>query len=287
MANISQEAQDELLLLESMYPDRFHWIHPPAATDLPCFQLSLDPLFNDGLEHHVEMRVTIGAEYPGTRGPRITLEMPEMGREDVERFRSEYSARLLSAHHDHEEGSVCVDVGVATLLDLAAHFSPRSPRPNPRPSSPIHDPLHNPSSPPDATLSMAWSVFWMHHIKATGKRKDIVGWARELHIRGWSKPGYPGAVVIDGPKAAVEEYCSRLKALRWKAIQQRHFQLYHIPLLDHHQRPELSEPHRRIRLDPTRPPVDEVVEVQSMAQLLQLAAPSGLQDLLLQILKIK
>ncbi|KNZ63542.1 hypothetical protein VP01_112g3 [Puccinia sorghi] len=221
-----------------------------------------------------------------------------MGREDLERFRGEYGARL-SAHD--EEGSVCLDVGLATLLELAGQFSitptgPHNPNPPSSSSSSPIQPFHNP--PPDGKVSMAWSVFWMHHIKATGKRKQIVGWARELQIRGcFFQPllvcRYPGALVIDGPKASVEEYSNRLKALRWKAIQQRHFEVYHIPLLDpaqDQQQQELSERHRRIRLAPTGPlpPVDEVIEVQSMAQLLQHAShSSGLQDLLLQILKIK
>ncbi|KAA1069159.1 hypothetical protein PGT21_014752 [Puccinia graminis f. sp. tritici] len=154
----------------------------------------------------------------------------------------------------------------------------------------------------------------MHHIKATGKRKNIVAWARELGIRGWSKPGYPGALIIDGPKTAVEEYSQRLKALRWKAIQQRHFEVYQLPASsspispsttqivtgssssfnqDHQE--EDIERHRRIRMhlppgahlnnEDTSP--DAVFEVHSMAHLLLLARASGFDDQVLQILKIK
>lgn len=32
-----------------------------------------------------------------------------------------------------------------------------------------------------------------HHIKALSKRKAIVQWASELHLGGFSKPGFPGA----------------------------------------------------------------------------------------------
>ncbi|KAA1075687.1 hypothetical protein PGTUg99_034701 [Puccinia graminis f. sp. tritici] len=130
---------------------------------------------------------------------------------------------------------------------------------------------------------------------------------------------YPGALIIDGPKTAVEEYSQRLKALRWKAIQQRHFEVYQLPVssapttqivtgssssfIQDHQEDEDIERHRRIRK--SLPPSsssntggaehvksddqspDTVFEVHSMAHLLLLARASGFDDQVLQILKIK
>jgi hypothetical protein len=42
-----------------------------------------------------------------------------------------------------------------------------------------------------APLSAA--VIWFHHIKSLEKRKTIVAAARSLGVRGYSKPGFPGA----------------------------------------------------------------------------------------------
>jgi hypothetical protein len=39
-------------------------------------------------------------------------------------------------------------------------------------------------------------VVWFHHIKSTTKRKQLVAWARELDVRGYSKPGFPGKLVL-------------------------------------------------------------------------------------------
>jgi len=61
-------------------------------------------------------------------------------------------------------------------------------------------------------------VLWMHHVKNLNKRKSIVGWAGELHVRGFSKPGFPGIVICEGRDSDVKEYCRRLKAMRWQAI---------------------------------------------------------------------
>ena len=51
---------------------------------------------------------------------------------------------------------------------------------------------------------LARLVLWFHHIKDLTKRKHIVGWASELGIRGFSKPGFPGVLICEGRKADVQ-----------------------------------------------------------------------------------
>jgi hypothetical protein len=120
-------------------------------------------------------------------------------------------------------------------------------------------------------------------------------------------------LVIDGTKTAVEEYSERLKGLRWKAIQQRHFEVYEVPApscrccspsttqivtgsssFKQDQEEEEVERYRRIRKNLPASSSNGVhdqdhgvFEVHSMAQLLLLARASGFDDQLLQILKIK
>ena len=57
-------------------------------------------------------------------------------------------------------------------------------------------------------------LLWFHHIKAKSKRKDAVAFARELDLGGFSKPGYPGVVVVEGRRENADEYVRRLRALR-------------------------------------------------------------------------
>ena len=71
---------------------------------------------------------------------------------------------------------------------------------------------------PDA---LARRLIWFHHIKAPSKRRDAVAWARELRLGGFSKPGYPGVVVVEGRREDCEEYVARLKSLSWKAMSVR------------------------------------------------------------------
>lgn len=64
-------------------------------------------------------------------------------------------------------------------------------------------------------------VVWFHHIKSTEKRKNLVAWARELALSGYSKPGFPGILVVEGLAPAVREYLARVRALQWQAMQIR------------------------------------------------------------------
>ena len=80
------------------------------------------------------------------------------------------------------------------------------------------DPDRRASPDPDA---LARRLIWFHHIKAPSKRRDAVAWARELRLGGFSKPGYPGVVVVEGRREDCEEYVARLKSLSWKAMSVR------------------------------------------------------------------
>ena len=65
------------------------------------------------------------------------------------------------------------------------------------------------------------TILWSHHLLATSKRKDIVNWSRELRLGGYSRPGYPGAIFVEGELESVDEFVRRIKGLRWQALQVR------------------------------------------------------------------
>lgn len=64
-------------------------------------------------------------------------------------------------------------------------------------------------------------VLWMHHLLATSKRKGIVQLGKELSLAGYSKPGYPGSVYVEGQADNVNTFVEELKSWRWQAIQER------------------------------------------------------------------
>ncbi|XP_028409621.1 RWD domain-containing protein 2B-like [Dendronephthya gigantea] len=76
----------------------------------------------------------------------------------------------------------------------------------------------------DEELSRMW--LYMHHIYSKTKRKHILDWAHDLKLTGFSLPGKPGVVCIEGNVKDTEDYFSRLRRLNWKKITCRHNEKY-------------------------------------------------------------
>lgn len=59
----------------------------------------------------------------------------------------------------------------------------------------------------DEIFTRLW--IYSHHIYNKTKRKNILEWAKELHLTGFSMPGKPGVVCVEGLHAACEEFWAR------------------------------------------------------------------------------
>lgn len=60
---------------------------------------------------------------------------------------------------------------------------------------------------PQEMFSRLW--IYSHHIYNKMKRKSILEWSKELGLSGFSMPGKPGIVCVEGPQSACEEFWSR------------------------------------------------------------------------------
>ena len=65
-----------------------------------------------------------------------------------------------------------------------------------------------------------FSRMWIysHHIYSKIKRKDILEFADELHLSGFSMPGKPGIIVIEGHNDDVETFWGRIRRMQWKKL---------------------------------------------------------------------
>lgn len=77
----------------------------------------------------------------------------------------------------------------------------------------------NESSSTKKTSSYARLWIYSHHIFSTDKRRNIIQWAHQLHLNGFSLPGKPGIICVEGEEADVDEYWTRLRHLNWKKLQ--------------------------------------------------------------------
>lgn len=65
--------------------------------------------------------------------------------------------------------------------------------------------------PANITKNVICTRLWIysHHIYNKEKRKNILEWAKELSLTGFSMPGKPGVVCVEGAHSACEEYWAR------------------------------------------------------------------------------
>ena len=69
---------------------------------------------------------------------------------------------------------------------------------------------------------------YSHHIYSTEKRKHIVNWAREFNLGGFSMPGKPGIICVEGDRENVQKYWTHLRTVPWQKLQIKETQTYEI-----------------------------------------------------------
>lgn len=72
----------------------------------------------------------------------------------------------------------------------------------------------------DAKKSIEMERIWIysHHLKSTTKRQDILKLAKELDLSGFSKPGKPGIICVEGRKADTQEFWKCIRQWAWQRI---------------------------------------------------------------------
>jgi hypothetical protein len=104
-------------------------------------------------------------------------------------------------------------------------------------------------------------LIWFHHLLSTTKRKAILAFES---LRGISKPGYPGILVLQGPKDIVNDAVTELKGMRWQAMQVRGEIECHKKQLD-----------------------EGIHEVETVAEIVERMQTLGLEDWCLSALRMK
>lgn len=78
--------------------------------------------------------------------------------------------------------------------------------------------LSAPSS--SSTRNVTFCRFWIysHHIYSKEKRKTILSLADELDLTGFSVPGKPGIICVEGDERNVENFWMSVRSMQWKKI---------------------------------------------------------------------
>lgn len=140
--------------------------------------------------------------------PEITVRSVVLSRSQQTQLNSDLTQYLQT----NCLGDVCILNATEWVREYACGYVSKD-------SSPALTP-GNSVQPGDLFLTRLW--IYSHHIYNKCKRKNILEWAKELSLTGFSMPGKPGVVCVEGPQSACEEFWSRLRKLNWKRILIRH-----------------------------------------------------------------
>uniref|UniRef100_A0A2K5MYY9 RWD domain-containing protein n=2 Tax=Cercocebus atys TaxID=9531 RepID=A0A2K5MYY9_CERAT len=146
-------------------------------------------------------------KYPAVL-PEITVRSVILSRSQQTQLNTDLTAFLQK----HCHGDVCILNATEWVREHASGYVSRDTSSSPPTGSTVQS--------VDLIFTRVW--IYSHHIYNKCKRKNILEWAKELSLSGFSMPGKPGVVCVEGPQSACEEFWSRLRKLNWKRILIRH-----------------------------------------------------------------
>ncbi len=65
-----------------------------------------------------------------------------------------------------------------------------------------------------------WKTFILEYffLNSLNKRRSIIDWAKDLDLNGFSKPGKPGVICVEGEQSNVQAYLTKLKSVNWQRL---------------------------------------------------------------------
>ncbi|XP_068931158.1 RWD domain-containing protein 2B isoform X2 [Petaurus breviceps papuanus] len=222
MTEVKQaEAQlSELDLLSSMFPDENEFlIHDHLAlaelkdyvekrtTEVPSskvhFTINIKVEISDESTVAFSLSCALPFQYPAIL-PEITVRSLSLSRTQQAQLHTDLTAYLQKGHC----GEVCILNATEWVKEHASAYITREPAPSVTTYS------------TDVTFTRLW--IYSHHVYDKQKRQYILEWATDLSLSGFSMPGKPGVICVEGSQSTCEEFWARLRRLAWKRILIRH-----------------------------------------------------------------
>ncbi|KAF8767417.1 RWD domain-containing protein 2A [Argiope bruennichi] len=152
----------------------------------------------------LELNVALPHEYPMLK-PHVTARSIGLNRHQ----QKELNDALYEYIKTLEAGELCV-LSVITWLSENApnYFSLQSVN---KATEDIH-----PNDGSKNVLCRLW--IYSHHIFSKFKRRDILDSAQDLKLTGFSLPGKPGFICVEGTKKDCSEFHQQLKKMSWKKL---------------------------------------------------------------------
>ncbi|XP_031570422.1 RWD domain-containing protein 2A-like [Actinia tenebrosa] len=160
-----------------------------------------------------EMYCSLPHDYPNEK-PELYVRSPQSINREIQKKLNQELKDFLSTL---DPGELCIVPAIQWLQENSLNYAEMCSKQCNNTVESYH------SVKDDGQFVRMW--MYMHHIYSKTKRKIILDWSSDYNLTGFSLPGKPGVVCIEGDEANVEEYYSKLRRLNWKKITCRHRQL--------------------------------------------------------------
>ncbi|EDV98108.1 RWD domain-containing protein 2B [Drosophila grimshawi] len=182
---------NEFVRSESQTPLRSH-LEYIIKLSLPC-------------KSSVDVRVELPHLYPLLELARISVHSALLDKANTEHLKQQIENYLAKQRSDPGEPYIYqlliwLQEQIETLLLRPASELPAVPEEQPK----------------VVQLERLW--IYSHHIKSSSKRQELIRQARQLQLSGFSRPGKPGIICVEGEQEQVQEYWRSIRALRWQKI---------------------------------------------------------------------
>ena len=160
----------------------------------------------------LNLEATLPADYPDAL-PRLCLRSASLSSAQTGALQAALAAFLAD---EHPRGEPCLWPAVEHLTERAADMAAAA-----EAGAGAGPDAAGEAGGSDEGRQLQREFVYFHHIYNKQKRRDIVGWGRELNLSGFSVIGKPGLVCAEGAEADVREYLQRLRRLPWQKIQSK------------------------------------------------------------------
>ncbi|BFG05198.1 RWD domain-containing protein 2A [Drosophila madeirensis] len=157
----------------------------------------------------LDVRVELPHLYPLLEQARVSVHSPLLGKAKGQHLKDELEQYLSERREEDPE---------PYIFQLLSWLQEQIEALIQRPASEFELPhLEAPEQPqPAAHLERLW--IYSHHIKSSAKRQELIRQARQLELTGFSRPGKPGIICVEGQTEQVQEFWRTIKSLRWQKI---------------------------------------------------------------------
>ncbi|XP_015905541.1 RWD domain-containing protein 2A [Parasteatoda tepidariorum] len=209
----------EIEMLSSMYPDNseFYITLPSIIADMNRYvegktqytPNELDFVLNldiPDIKEKLEVNIIFPHQYP-SRKPSISCRSLGLSRTQQRELNSSARNYIDSLPNDE----LCSISIINWLTENAAnYFSLKTPETD-------SDSLDYKAPSPVRDIKCRLWVY-SHHIYSKFKRREIIDSAQDLNLTGFSLPGKPGFICVEGDKRDCYEFLHNLKQMTWKKL---------------------------------------------------------------------